>query len=111
MTASCNCALRIFANYHVIPLGVLAQVRSALITSHPPRVIPNFRQAGWSPAGNIASFFHEQLNWAFLNKLTYESEIEWLCEDIDDFKVINIYKSTGSSLAFIAILVFENARF
>ena len=41
---------------------------------------------------SIATFVHERLKWITIGQSPPTSETEWLCVDIDGYKVVNVYK-------------------
>ena len=58
-------------------------------------LLPNYQLAGSSLSRKhgLATFVHEQLRYTLLNQSPPTSEIEWLCVDVDVYKIINVYKS------------------
>ena len=71
-------------------------------------VIPHFTLAGsiLSRKHGIAMFVHEQLSWSLVGQSPNTSEIEWLCIDIEGYKIINVYKPPPSQMLPTAIPVF-----
>ena len=39
----------------------------------------------------LATFVHERLRYTLLNQSPPTSEIEWLCVDVDGYKIVNVY--------------------
>ena len=63
-------------------------------TSAEKLVLPNYVLAGSSLSRKhgLATFVHERLPWTLVSQSPVTSEIEWLCVDVDDYKIVNIYK-------------------
>ena len=40
----------------------------------------------------LATFVHERLRYTLLDQSPPTSEIEWLCTDVDGYKIVNVYK-------------------
>ena len=57
-------------------------------------VLPDYQLAGFSLSRNhgLATFVHEQLKWTHFDQSPPTSETEWLCVDVDGYKIINVYK-------------------
>ena len=57
-------------------------------------VLPNYQLAGSSLSRKhgLATFVHERLRYTLLDQSPPTSEIEWLCVDVDGYKIVNIYK-------------------
>ena len=57
-------------------------------------VLPNYQLAGSSLSRKhgLATFVHERLRYTLLDQSSPTSEIEWLCVDVDGYKIVNIYK-------------------
>ena len=57
-------------------------------------VLPSFQLAGSSLSRKhgLATFVHEQLRYTLLNLFTPISEIEWLCVDVDSYRIVNVHK-------------------
>ena len=56
-------------------------------------VLPNYQLAGSSLSRKhgLATFVHERLRFTLLNQSPPTSEIEWLCVDVDGYKIVNVY--------------------
>ena len=69
-------------------------------------VLPNYQLAGSSLSIKLglATFVHERLRYTFLDQSSPISEIEWLCVDVDGYKIVNVYKPSPTRLRSIAIL-------
>ena len=63
---------------------------------------------GWvsSRKHGLAMFFHEKFNWIFVVQSSERSVAQWLCVDIDGYKIVNVNKPPVSQLTLTAILVF-----
>ena len=57
-------------------------------------VLPNYQLAGsfLSRKHGLATFVHERLRITLLDQSPPTLEIEWLCEDVDGNKIVNVYK-------------------
>ena len=57
-------------------------------------VLPNYQLAGSSLSRNhgLATFVHERLKYTLLEQSPRTSEIEWLCVNVDGYKIVNVYK-------------------
>ena len=40
----------------------------------------------------LATFVHERLKWILIDQSPPTSEIEWVCVDVDNYKIVNVYK-------------------
>ena len=56
-------------------------------------VLPHYQLAGSSLSRKhgLATFVHERLRYTFLDQSPPTSEIEWLCVDVDGYKIVNVY--------------------
>ena len=63
-------------------------------------VLPNYQIAGSSLSRKhgLATFVHERLRYTLLDQSPSTSEIEWLCVDVDGYKIVNIYKPPPTRL-------------
>ena len=63
-------------------------------------VIPNYILAGHNPSRKhgLATFVHERLTWKLVNQSPQDSEIEWLCIEVEDHYIVNVYKPPPSQL-------------
>ena len=73
-------------------------------------MIPNFSISGsvLSRKHDLATFVHEQLEWALVNQSPEKSEAEWLCRDVAGYKIINVYKPSRWRLTPTAIPTFPH---
>ena len=64
-------------------------------------VLPNYQLAGSSLSRKhgLATFVHERLRYTLLDQSPPTSEIEWLCVNVDGYKIFNIYKPPPTSIA------------
>ena len=62
-------------------------------------VLPNYQLAGSSLSRKhgLATFFHEQLRYTLLDQSPPTLETEWLCVDVDGYKIVNVYKLPPST--------------
>ena len=71
-------------------------------------VLPNYQLAGSSlnRKHGLATFVHERLRYTLLNQSPTTSEIEWLCVDVDGYKIVNVYKPPPTRLRTLDLPVF-----
>ena len=57
-------------------------------------VLSNYQLAGSSLSRKhgLARFLHERLKYTLLDQSPPTSEIEWLCVEVDVYKIVNVYK-------------------
>ena len=57
-------------------------------------VLPSYHLAGFflSRKHGLATFVHERLKWILIDQSPTTSEIEWVCVDVDNYKIVNVYK-------------------
>ena len=62
--------------------------------------VPSFVLAGstLSRKHGLATFVHERLNWTLVDQSQATSETEWLCVDVDGYKIVNVYKPPPTRL-------------
>ena len=56
----------------------------------------------------LATFVHERLRYTLLDQSPPTSEIEWLCVDVDGYKIVNVYKSPPTRLRTLDLPVFPH---
>ena len=63
-------------------------------------VLPSYQLAGSSLSRKhgLATFVHERLRYMLLDQSPPTSEIEWLCVDVDGYKIVNVYKPPPTRL-------------
>ena len=73
-------------------------------------VLPNYQLAGSSLSRKhgLATFVQEQLRYMLLDQSPPTSEIEWLCVDVDDYKIVNVYKPLLTRLRTLDLPVFPH---
>ena len=56
--------------------------------------LPNYQLVGSSLSRKhgLATFVHKRLRYTLLDQSSPTSEIEWLCGDVDGYKIVNVYK-------------------
>ena len=56
--------------------------------------LPTYHLAGFSLSRKhgLATFVHERLKWILIDQSPPTSEIEWVCVDVDNYKIVNVYK-------------------
>ena len=69
-------------------------------TSAEKLVLTNYQLAGFSLSRKhgLAMFVHERLKWTLYDRSPTTSETEWLCVDVDGYKIVNIYKPPPTRL-------------
>ena len=57
-------------------------------------VLPDYELAGFSLSRkhDLATFVHERLKWTRFDQSSLTSETEWLCVDVDRYRIVNVYK-------------------
>ena len=72
--------------------------------------IPGFALAGSSLSRKhgLAMFFHDRLKWTLVDQSPATSETEWLCMDVDGYRIVNIYKSPPTRLQAFDLPVFSH---
>ena len=78
-------------------------------TSAEKLVIRNYELAGSSlnRKHGLAMFVHKRLKWAFLSLSPPTSETEWLCVDVDGYKIVNVVIDIDNMLSGLRELVIE----
>ena len=73
-------------------------------------VLPNYQLAGSSLSRKhgLATFVHERLKYTLLDQSPPTSEIEWLCVDVDGYKIVNVYKPPPTRLRTLDLPVFPH---
>ena len=76
-------------------------------------VLPNYQLAGsfLSREHGLATFVHERLRYTLLDPSPPTSEIEWLCVDVDGYKIVNVYKPLPTRLQSLDLQCFLTAVF
>ena len=71
-------------------------------------VLPNYQLAGSSLSRKhgLATFVHERLRYTLLDQSPPTSEIEWLCVDVDGYKIVNVYKPPPTRLRILDLQCF-----
>ena len=100
------------------PLHHLAVQHEALVillqethcTSLKKLKLPSFALAGFSLSKKLAlaTFVHERLKNTLLKQSPLQSETEWLCVDVDGYKIVNIYKPPLTRLQVSDLRVFPH---
>ena len=73
-------------------------------------VLPNYQLAGSSLSRKhgLATFVHERLRYTLLDQSPPTSEIEWLCVDVDGYKIVNVYKPPPTRLRTLDLPMFPH---
>ena len=79
-------------------------------TSAERLVLPNYQLAGFSLSRKhgLATFVHERLKWIHFDQSPPTSEIEWVCVDVDGYKIVNVYKPPPTRLQASDLPVFPH---
>ena len=56
----------------------------------------------------LATFVHERLRYTLLDQSPPTSEIEWLCVNVDGYKIVNVYKPPPTRLRTLDLPVFPH---
>ena len=72
--------------------------------------IPGFALAGSSLSRKhgLATFVRDQLKWTFVGQALSISETEWLCVDVDGYRIVNVCKSPPTRLQASDLPVFPH---
>ena len=75
-------------------------------------VLPSYQLARYSLSRKhgLATFVHERLRYTLLDQSLPTSEIEWLCVDVDSYKIVNVYKPPPTQLQSPISQYFCNAK-
>ena len=62
--------------------------------------IPGFTLAGsfLSRKHCLATFVYDQIKWTLVDQFPATLETEWLCMDVDGYRIVNVYKAPPSRL-------------
>ena len=73
-------------------------------------VLPNYQLAGSSLSRKhgLATFVHKRLRYTLFDQSPPTSEIEWLCVDVDGYKIVNVYKPPPTRLRTLDLRVFPH---
>ena len=68
----------------------------------------NFHQTTDSDNRIRTNFLHERLKWTLVDQPPFTSETEWLCVDVDGYKIVNVYKPPPTPLQTTDLPVFPH---
>ena len=73
-------------------------------------VLPNYQLVGSSLSRKhgLATFVHDRLRHTLLDQSPLTSEIEWLCVDVDGYKIVNVHKPPPTRLRTLDLPVFPH---
>ena len=73
-------------------------------------VLPNYQLTGSSLSRKhgLATFVHKRLRYTLLDQSPPTLEIEWLCVNVDGYKIVNVYKPPPTRLQSLDLLVFPH---
>ena len=79
-------------------------------TSSRKLMLPNFGLDGFSlnRKHGLTTFVHERLKCLLLKQSPLKSETEWLCVDVDGYKIVNVYKPPPTRLQASDLPVFPH---
>ena len=71
-------------------------------------VLPHYQlaESSLSRKHGLATFVNERLRYTLLDQSPLTSEIEWLCVDVDGYKIVNVYKPPPTRLRTLDLPVF-----
>ena len=71
-------------------------------------ILSSYQLAGsfLSRKHGLATFVYEQLRYMLLDQSPPTSEIEWLCVNVDGYKIISVYKPPPTQLRSLVLPVF-----
>ena len=74
-------------------------------------VFPNYQLDGSSLTRKhgLATFVHKRLRYTLLDQSLPTSEIEWLCMDVNGYKIVNVYKPPPTRLRTLDLPVFPHS--
>ena len=72
-------------------------------------VLPGFQLGGssFNRKYGLAPFVHERLRHTLLDQSPPTSKIEWFCMDVDDYKIVNVYKPPPTQLQSLDFPMFH----
>ena len=73
-------------------------------------MLPHYQLAGSSLSRKhgLATFVHKRLRYTLLDQSPPTSEIEFLCVDVDGYKIVNVYKPPSTRLRTLDLPVFPH---
>ena len=76
-------------------------------------ILPNYQLAGSSLSRKhgLTMFVYERIRYILLDQSPPTLEIEWLCVDVDGYKIINVYKAPPTQLQSLDLPVFPHPCF
>ena len=76
-------------------------------------VLSNYQLAGSSLSRKhgLATFVHKRPRYTLLHQSPQTSEIEWLCVNVDGYKIVNVYKPPPTRLRSLDLPMFPHPCF
>ena len=110
LTASKMNALHYFAVQYEALIILLQETHC---TCADKLTIPGFALAGssFSKKHGFATFVHDRLKWTLADQPPAALETEWLCEDVDGYRIVNVYKPPPTRLQASDLPVFPHIVF
>ena len=74
-------------------------------------VLPNYQQTGFSLSRKhgLATFVYERLKWTLFDQSPLTLETQWLCVDVDRYKIVSVYKPSPIRLQVSDFPVFPHS--
>ena len=98
--------------YHLTAQGetLVILLQETHCTSAQRLVLPDCQLAGFSLSRKhgLATFVHERMKWTLLDQSPPTLETEWLCVDVDGYKIVNVYKPSPIRLQVSDLPVFPD---
>ena len=111
LTASkMKASLKVFHHLAMQSEALVILLQETHCTDAEKLVLPNYRLVGpsLSRKHGLATFVHERLRYTLLDQSPPTSEIEWLCVDVDGYKIVNVYKPLPTRLRTLDLPVFPH---
>ena len=71
-------------------------------------VLLNYQLSSLSRKHGLVTFVHERLRYMLLDQSPLTLEIEWLCVDVDGYKIVNVYKPLPMQLRTLDLPVISS---
>ena len=99
--------------YHLVAQleALVILLQETHCTSAQKLVLPDYQLAGLSISRKhgLATFVHERQKWTLFDKFPSTLDTEWLCVDVDGYKIVNVYKPPPIRLQVSDLPVFPNS--
>ena len=105
-------ASKISVLYHLAAQreALVILVQKTYCTSAQRLVLLDYQLPGFSLSRKhgLGMFVHERLKWTLVDQSPPTSGTEWLCVDVDGYKIVNVYKSPPIRLQVSDLPVFPH---